>query len=260
MEATSGYILLHRKSLGSRCFEDDWLWRLWTWCLLSACYCERESSVGLLRPGQFITRRNIAAGTLGVSPSKWYRGMRKLESLGQIELNSNNQNTTVTICNWEVYQFPNDQLRTTNEQRMNNERTTDEQRADSLQLDKENKGKKEKGNKGSRFRAPSVDEVRSYCHERGNSVDPERFVSYYESNGWKVGRNPMKDWKAAVRTWERNSNDLFRTDHHDASPSRVHAEAGKYANVPTIRAGEDSAAEGTAGDSPAERLEGDGAN
>ena len=54
-----------------------------------------------------------------------------------------------------------------------------------------------------RFTPPSVDEVRAYCLERQNNVDPERFVDYYSSNGWRVGKNPMKDWKAAVRTWER---------------------------------------------------------
>lgn len=59
--------------------------------------------------------------------------------------------------------------------------------------------KKKKG----RFAPPSVEEVKAYCEERGNSVDPESFVDFYESKGWKVGSNPMKDWKAAVRTWEK---------------------------------------------------------
>ena len=50
---------------------------------------------------------------------------------------------------------------------------------------------------------PTLEEVKEYCTERGNKVDPERWFDYYTSNGWKVGKNPMKDWKAAVRTWER---------------------------------------------------------
>lgn len=54
-----------------------------------------------------------------------------------------------------------------------------------------------------RFIPPTVEEVREYCKERGNRVDPVAFVSFYESNGWKVGRNAMKDWRAAVRTWEQ---------------------------------------------------------
>lgn len=59
--------------------------------------------------------------------------------------------------------------------------------------------------KPTRFIPPTIDEVRDYCDERGNDVDPEKFISYYESNGWMVGRNHMKDWKAAIRTWEKNS-------------------------------------------------------
>ena len=54
-----------------------------------------------------------------------------------------------------------------------------------------------------RFTPPTVEEVAEYCYERGNRVDPQRFVDYYTSNGWMVGKNKMKDWKAAVRTWEQ---------------------------------------------------------
>lgn len=56
--------------------------------------------------------------------------------------------------------------------------------------------------KEKRFSKPSIDEIKSYCLERNNEVDPERFFNFYESKGWKIGNSPMKDWKAAVRTWE----------------------------------------------------------
>ena len=62
-----------------------------------------------------------------------------------------------------------------------------------------------------RFTPPTVDEVREYCFERGNSVDPQRFVDYYTSNGWMVGKNKMKDWKAAVRTWEQKDKPQSRS-------------------------------------------------
>ena len=57
----------------------------------------------------------------------------------------------------------------------------------------------------SRFIPPSLEEVKAYCQERGNNVDPQRFVDYYTANGWLVGKNKMKDWKACVRTWEKNN-------------------------------------------------------
>lgn len=58
-----------------------------------------------------------------------------------------------------------------------------------------------------RFSPPTLEEVRAYCLEKNINVDPERFIDHYTSNGWKVGRNPMKDWKAAVRNWGRSDFD-----------------------------------------------------
>ena len=60
------------------------------------------------------------------------------------------------------------------------------------------------GQKQKKFVKPSLKEISDYCKERNNDVNPERFLNYYEANGWKVGRNNMKDWKAAIRTWEVN--------------------------------------------------------
>jgi hypothetical protein len=65
--------------------------------------------------------------------------------------------------------------------------------------------KQESKPKTTRFVKPTVEEIRVYCRERMNFVEPQKFFDYYESNGWKVGKNPMKDWKAAVRTWEKNN-------------------------------------------------------
>jgi len=57
-------------------------------------------------------------------------------------------------------------------------------------------------NKGG-FSHPSIEDVKAYCLERSNTVDPEAWYAFYESNGWKVGRNAMKNWKAAIITWEK---------------------------------------------------------
>lgn len=58
---------------------------------------------------------------------------------------------------------------------------------------------------GGKFTPPTVEEVRAYCMEQRNGVDPESFIDFYASKGWMVGKNPMKDWKACVRTWERRN-------------------------------------------------------
>ena len=59
--------------------------------------------------------------------------------------------------------------------------------------------------KAKRFVKPSLGDLENYCTERNNKVDVVKFFNYYESNGWKVGKNPMKDWMAAIRTWEKNT-------------------------------------------------------
>ena len=59
--------------------------------------------------------------------------------------------------------------------------------------------------RNSRFIKPTVDEIAAYCSERKNNIDAQAFYDFYESKGWRVGNQPMKDWKASVRTWERRS-------------------------------------------------------
>ena len=79
-----------------------------------------------------------------------------------------------------------------------------------IELEKEIKIEKEIDSSAStttkrkRFEKPTLSEIEQYCIERNNNINAAHFYDYYESNGWKVGKNSMKDWKAAVRTWERS--------------------------------------------------------
>ena len=75
---------------------------------------------------------------------------------------------------------------------------------DRLELGKDSIEIEEPKRKAKRFTPPTLEEVTAYCIERNNNVDAQHFIDYYTSNGWLVGKNKMKDWKAAVRTWERN--------------------------------------------------------
>jgi hypothetical protein len=69
---------------------------------------------------------------------------------------------------------------------------------------KVNKSNKPVRKKTEKFKKPTIEEIREYCRERKNTVDPDRFYNFYESKGWMIGKNRMKDWHAAVRTWERD--------------------------------------------------------
>ena len=77
----------------------------------------------------------------------------------------------------------------------------------SIGKDRIGKDSIDKHNK--RFAAPSVEEVRAYCNERNNGIDADEFVDFYTAKGWKIGNQPMKDWKAAVRTWEKRREPKF---------------------------------------------------
>lgn len=72
-------------------------------------------------------------------------------------------------------------------------------------LGKDSKGKDSK-EKSGRFTPPSLEELSEYIKEKGYAVDPEAFIDFYTSKGWKIGKETMKDWKAAVRTWARRDN------------------------------------------------------
>lgn len=132
---------------------------------------EKHQSLDALEKAREKNRKKVAA----------YREKQKLLAAGDCNGYSN---VTVTKCN-DI-----DKNKKENENRE----------------DIEEKKELKKSKTASRFTPPTLDEVKAYCSERGNNVDAQRFIDYYTANGWKVGRNSMKDWKAAVRTWER-SND-----------------------------------------------------
>ena len=104
--------------------------------------------------------------------------------------------------------------------------------ADKSSKDKDKDKDKDDDKKGNcareaRFTPPSIEEVAAYCQERGNGVDAARFVDFYSSKGWMVGKSRMKDWKAAVRNWERSSDAKatpvkkpgYNVQHHDGDLS-----------------------------------------
>lgn len=100
-----------------------------------------------------------------------------------------------------------------------------------------------------RFRKPTIEEVQAYCTERRNSVNPQRFMNHYESNGWRVGKSAMKDWKAAIRNWEgsdgRTGTNVRGNGGVPSSPTRPDA-AGLLAQL----AAEEAKAAGNAGSGP----------
>lgn len=77
---------------------------------------------------------------------------------------------------------------------------------------KEKKEAEQVGTPTKHFIKPSLEEVETYCQERNNKVNAQRFIDFYQSKGWKIGKEPMKDWKACVRTWEQREEKEQRAE------------------------------------------------
>lgn len=87
------------------------------------------------------------------------------------------------------------------------EKERDVEREREIEVERENDSSPPKAPVAARrFTPPTVEDVAAYCRERGSNVDAQRFVDFYASKGWKVGNAGMKDWRAAVRTWEGRDN------------------------------------------------------
>ena len=108
-----------------------------------------------------------------------------------------------------------DNVQSMSNKRLENRDKSKESRDKSLYIDMTPPLSPLTGGEGvKRFTPPTVEEVRAYCDERMNGIDPEEFCDFYESKGWMVGKNKMKSWQAAVRTWERSKkgNSAARID------------------------------------------------
>ena len=88
-------------------------------------------------------------------------------------------------------------------------------------IENNSKGVEIEAVKNKKFTKPTIQEIKDYCFERKNNVDANKFFNYYEANGWKVGKNPMKDWQACVRTWEGNNYNSKQTQPKHPSDNEI---------------------------------------
>ncbi|CAA7196837.1 hypothetical protein CHRY9293_02904 [Chryseobacterium potabilaquae] len=93
----------------------------------------------------------------------------------------------------------------------------------SKELSTESEERKKVAQKKEKFKPPSVQEVQQYCNERKNGIPAYSFIDFYQSKGWKVGNQPMKDWKAAVRTWEAKNKQHGKSTHQHTNTEHSHS-------------------------------------
>ena len=157
----------------------------------------------IVKRGQLVTGRKALAAQTGLSEQTVRTSLNRLKSTNEITIASTNKFSVITIVNYGKFQdVPEMPTSTLTSNLTSGQPATNQQLTTNEQEEQSNKGIKPR----KRFTPPSVDEVAAYCRERGNAVDAQRLVDFYEASGWMRGKTPIRDWKACVRTWERNAN------------------------------------------------------
>ena len=191
----AGYIKIHRGMLEWGWYSDANTMRVFMDILLNTNYEDREYLGYTIKKGQCVIGRKKLAQRLGISERSVRTALEHLKMTKEITIKTTNKFSIVTVENWDKYQARED---VDDQQPTSNRPTTDQQPTTS-------KKERKKEGKNNIFIPPTVDEVRAYCKERKNNINAEEFCDFYSSKGWMVGKNKMKDWKASVRTWERNN-------------------------------------------------------
>ena len=240
-----GWIKLYRDIDNWRYFSDANALQLFLYLIIHAntedCYFQDE----LCKRGELITSVAHLSDVLRLSTQQVRTILKKLNGK-EIVIKSTNRNTHIIVCNFDSYQGEKKEnnKRITNEQQTNNKRITTikeyknkeykKEEEISTNVDKEKKPsadseifsvEKDSGNntqlipeekekekkvapkRESRFVPPTLEEVKDYEAQKGYTFSAERFWGYYESNGWRVGKNPMKSWHGACVTWQGKQNE-----------------------------------------------------
>ena len=183
----SGWIKIHRKFLDWEWFNKSEAVHLFMYLVLKANHKDGQWQGIDIKKGQFVTSFGKISADTGISLQTIRTLLKKFEKSNEINIQTTNKYSVITICKYECYQK---ETETTNEQLTNKQQSTNNQ----LTTNKNDKNEK-------KFIIPTFNDVLEYCMQNNLDVDGVKFINFYESKGWMVGKNKMKDWKAAIRTW-----------------------------------------------------------
>lgn len=201
----NGFILLSRSLLDSDVFASQKLLKIWIWCLCKANYKDKSvplkvgkgETIVRVKRGSFLFGRHKAEEELFIDGSTIYKSIQKLQKLDMININSNNQYSVITICNYNTYQDPESYEVTTKEQPSNNQVTSKEQPSNTTK--KDNTDKKDNKDKKN---IPAFSEFLNYGLEKEKLLCENGLKLKYESwveNGWKDGnQRKIVNWKSKL--------------------------------------------------------------
>lgn len=197
-----GFIKLYKRIESWQWYKDSNTKSLFIDLLLDANYEDSKIGFQIIKRGQCLTSLKRMHERTGLTYQQIRTSLDKLQKSEEINKQITNRYSIITINKYNDYQEPNKQV--TNKQQTNNNIKEYKEYQEEKEYIKESISK---DILKKSFLKPTLQEIKNYCNERNNDVDAERFYNFYESKGWMVGKNKMKDWKACVRTWEKKNND-----------------------------------------------------
>lgn len=221
-----GFIKIHRNIRDWGWYNDANTLAVWIHLLIDANYEEKVWHGETVGIGSLITSTARLSDQTGLSVKQIRTCLERLSDEGKIVTKGASKWTKITICNYESYMLDGEDVGQTN-----GKQTASRGQADGEQMGTPKEDKKvinKKSNSSRRFVKPTIEQIAAYCKEKGYDVDAERFFNYYESKGWVVGKSPMKDWKAAVRTWASNQKSSSQPT---SSPQVAPAPSSKGADL-----------------------------
>ena len=204
--ANEGYIKLYRRMMKWGWYTDTPTKCVFLHLLFLACYEPCYFKGVHLEPGQAVSSiRQIATDT-GLTVKQVRTAINHLKETQEVAQSPCGKFSVFTVNNYNDYQCAG-----TDEGKQRAQKGHSEGTDPNIKKNKEVKNtpyNPPQGNEGvpisKRFVPPTSEEVNTYCRERNNSIDGKEFCDFYASKGWMIGKSKMKDWKAAVRTWERS--------------------------------------------------------
>lgn len=217
----AGWIKLQRDIMDHWIAQDNEYLAVWVRMLAEANFSDRKTVInGALvevKRGQLVFGLESYSEKTGVSVRRLRKLLELLESDSMIDRQKSNKFSLISIVNYAKHQDDD-------RQKAGESQADDKQAASEGQAKGNTKRKKElkeceEGNKFSieksgKFIQPTKQDVWKYMYEigKGSETEAEKFVDHYTANGWKVGKNPMKNWEASVRNWTKNMNQFQKVN------------------------------------------------
>ena len=232
MSYTGGHIKLYRQMIDWEWFTDPKTAHFWVYLLLRANWRDGRFRGIEVKRGQLLMSLQDMAKETGLSVQNVRTAINRLKSTRQVTCQSTRYGMLISIVKYDNFQILEDDTNTQTNTPSNNELTRNqhatntqlttneeykevnkERREEYKDLKKEDISyeiSKKESPKSPRFIPPTLEEVQTYISENNYIIDAQKFIDYYQSNGWIVGKTKMKDWKATVRGWERREQEHFR--------------------------------------------------